>query len=152
MINISKIGHIHIKVSNLKKAEEFYIKIFGFEVSERADNYLFLTFGKEHHDLALQEIKNAKRPSGDMTGLYHFAIELENLKQLVNIYSKLKKYNIRYTPVDHGISKSIYFSDPDGNGVEVYVDTRQVRKKWQGISTLIGEEEFIKYQKGKNAE
>lgn len=147
MINLPKIGHVHIKVSNLKKAEEFYINIFGFKVSERLGNYLFLTFEKEHHDLALQEIKNVKRPSDNMTGLYHFAIELDNLKQLANIYLKLKKYNVKCMPINHGISKSIYFSDPDGNGIEVYVDTRQVKKKWQGVSTLISEEEFIKYKK-----
>lgn len=146
MINLPKIGHVHIKVSNLKKAEEFYIKIFGFKVSERVGGYLFLTFGKEHHDLALQETKNAKRPSDNMTGLYHFAIKLENLEQLANIYLKLKKYNVRCTPIDHGISKAIYFSDSDGNGIEVYVDTRQVKKKWQGVSTLISEEEFVKYK------
>ena len=147
MINLLKIGHVHIKVLNLKKAEEFYIKIFEFKISERAGDYLFLTFGKEHHDLALQEIKNAKRPSDNMTGLYHFAIELDNLKQLANIYLKLKKYNVKCTPINHGISKSIYFSDPDGNGIEVYVDTRQVKKKWQGVSTLISKEEFTKYKK-----
>ena len=147
MINLLKIGHVHIKVLNLKKAEEFYIKIFGFKVSERVGSYLFLTFEKEHHDLALQEIKNAKRPSDNMTGLYHFAIELDNLKQLANIYLKLKKYNVKCTPINHGISKSIYFSDPDGNGIEVYVDTRQVKKKWQGVSTLISKEKFTKYKK-----
>ena len=147
MINLPKIGHIHIKVSNLKKAEKFYIKIFEFKISERAGDYLFLTFGKEHHDLALQEIKNAKRPSDNMTGLYHFAIELDNLKQLANIYLKLKKYNVGCMAIDHGISKTIYFSDPDGNGIEVYVDIRKSKKKWQGVSTLISEEEFIKYKK-----
>ncbi len=101
-----KIGHVHIKVSNLKKSEEFYIKIFGFKVSERASNYLFLTFGKEHHDLALQEISNAEYPSDNMVGLYHFAIELENLKQLANIYFKLKKLKIPFSPLPGLISRT----------------------------------------------
>ena len=139
-----KIGHVHLKISNLKRAEEFYTKIFGFKVSERLGNYLFMTFGKKHHDLALQEIKNSKQPSDDMTGLYHFAVELENLKQLADIYFKLKKYDIAFTPIDHGISKTIYFSDPDNNGIEVYVDTRKERKRWDGMSTFIKEEEFKK--------
>ena len=142
-----KIGHVHLKVSNLKRAEEFYTRILDFKIYERVANYLFLTFGKEHHDLALQEIHNARQPADDMVGLYHFAIEMENLKQLANIYFKLKKYKIGFTPVDHGISKTIYFSDPDNNGIEVYVDTRQQRKKWQGMSTLISEEDFKKWQK-----
>lgn len=49
-----KIGHVHLKISNLKTAEDFYTKIFGFKVSERIGNFIFLTFGKEHHDLACQ--------------------------------------------------------------------------------------------------
>ena len=98
-----KIGHVHLKVSNLKRAEEFYTKVFGLKVSERIANYLFLTYGKEHHDLALQEIRNAKQPSEDMTGLYHFAIKLENLKQLANIYFKFKKLKILFTPIIQSI-------------------------------------------------
>lgn len=142
-----KIGHVHLKVSNLKKAEEFYAKIFRLKVIERVANYLFLTFGKEHHDLALQEYRNAKHPSEGMTGLYHFAVELENLKQLAEIYFRLKKHKIHFTPVDHGISKTIYFSDPDENGIEVYVDTRHERKNWHGMSAFIREEEFEKWLK-----
>ena len=137
-----KLGHIHLKVSNLKKAEEFYTKVFTLKVTERVANYLFLTFGKEHHDLALQEHKNASHPSENTTGLYHFAVEFENLKQLADIYFKLKKYKIQFSPINHGISKTIYFSDPDGNGIEVYVDTRNERKKWNGMSSFIPEEQF----------
>lgn len=146
LLKMPKIGHVHLKVSDLKKAEGFYEAIFGLKVSERVGNYLFLTFGKEHHDLALQEIINAEQPSGNMVGLYHFAVEVENMKQLADIYLKLKKLKISFTPIDHGISKTIYFADPDGNGIEVYVDTRQKRKKWRGKSTLISEKEFTRYK------
>ena len=141
-----KIGHVHLKVSDLKKTEEFYTRVFGLKVSERVENYLFLTFGKEHHDLALQEIRNAEHPPEDMTGLYHFAVEFDNMKELAEIYFRLKKHKVPFSPVDHGISKTIYFSDPDGNGIECYVDTRKGRKEWRGMSALITEEEFEKWQ------
>ncbi len=142
-----KIGHVHLKVSDLKRAEEFYIKVFELKVSERVANYLFLTFGKEHHDLALQEHSNAKHPSEDMTGLYHFAVEFENLKQLAEIYFRLKKLKVRFSPVNHGISKTIYFEDPDGNGIECYVDTRKEVRQWHGMSSFIKEEDFEKWLK-----
>ena len=142
-----RIGHVHIKVSNLKKSEEFYMKIFSLKISERVGNYLFLSFGKGHHDLALQEVPNAEQPTENMTGLYHFAIEVDNLGQLADIYFKLKKRKIQMSPVDHGISKTVYFSDPDGNGIEVYVDTRKERKEWHGMSVLIREEQFEKWLK-----
>ncbi|MBI3027328.1 VOC family protein [Candidatus Woesearchaeota archaeon] len=140
-----KIGHVHLKVSDLRKAEEFYTNVFRLKVAERVANYLFLTFGKEHHDLALQEHRNARHPTEGMTGLYHFAVELKNLKELAKIYFKLKKLKIQFTPIDHGISKTIYLSDPDENGIEVYVDTRKERKNWHGMSAFIEEEEFQKW-------
>ena len=136
------IGHVHLKVSDLKKAEHFYTKILNFKVSERASNYLFLTLGKKHHDLALQEIKNAEKPSENAVGLYHFAIEAKSFKELANLYFKLKNNGIAVSPIDHGISKTLYFSDPDGNGIEVYVDTRDIRKKWKGLSSIIPEPEL----------
>ncbi len=142
-----KIGHVHLKVSNLKKSEEFYTKVFKLKIAERMANYIFLTFGKEHHDLALQEHKNAKKPEEDSAGLYHFAIELNNLKELADIYFKLKKMSIQFSPIDHGISKAIYLSDPDGNGIEIYVDTRNEKKDWEGMSRFIQEEEFLKLKK-----
>ena len=141
-----KIGHVHLKVSNLKNAGEFYTKLLGFKISERASNYLFLTFGKEHHDLALQEIRNANHPSENSVGLYHFAVELENLKQFVDIYFKLKKHKINFSPVEHGISKAIYLEDPDGNGIEIYVDTRKNMEHWNGMTTPISEGEFLKHK------
>lgn len=140
-----KIGHVHLKVSNLKKAEGFYTKIFRLKISERAANYTFLTFGKEHHDLALQELSNAQKPSDGMTGLYHFAVEMENLRQLAEIYFRLKKFKVQFSPVNHGISKAIYFDDPDGNGIECCVDTRKERKEWKGMSSFIPEGDFKKW-------
>jgi len=142
MSKLLSIGHIHLKVSNLKRAEEFYTKLLGFKVNERVNGYIFLTLGKKHHDLALQEIANAKKPTENSVGLYHFAIEAKNIKELAKLYFKLKKEGINVSPIDHGISKTLYFSDPDGNGIEVYVDTRKTRKKWEGFSKIIPEYEL----------
>ena len=142
MPKLLNIGHVHLKVSDLKKAEEFYTKLLGFKVNERANGYIFLTLGKRHHDLALQEIENAKKPTEDTIGLYHFAIEAKNIGELAKLYFKLKQEDINVSPIDHGISKALYFSDPDGNGIEVYVDTRHIRKNWKGLSKLIPEYEL----------
>ena len=142
MPKLLNIGHVHLKVSDLKKAEEFYTKLLGFKVNERANGYIFLTLGKRHHDLALQEIENAKKPTEDTIGLYHFAIEAKNIRELAKLYFKLKQEDVNVSPIDHGISKALYFSDPDGNGIEVYVDTRHIRKNWKGLSKLIPEYEL----------
>jgi len=63
MSNPLCIGHVHLKVSDLKKVLGFYKEMLGFRVSERVNGYVFLTFGKKHHDLALQELANARKPS-----------------------------------------------------------------------------------------
>ncbi len=141
------IGHVHLKVSDIKKAQDFYAKMLGFKITEHVGNYTFLTFGKRHHDLALQEVKNAKKTAENSIGLYHFAIEAKNMKELAGLYFKLKNNGIEASLIDHGISKTIYFSDPDGNGIEVYVDTTQLRKKWQGFSSIIPEEVLKKQLK-----
>ena len=142
MSKLLGIGHVHLKVFNLKKCEKFYTKLLGFKVTERVDRYIFFTLGKKHHDLALQETVNAKKPSENSIGLYHFAIEAKNLKELASLYFKLKKEKIDVSPIDHGISKALYFSDPDGNGIEIYVDSRNIRKKWSGLSKIIPEDEL----------
>ncbi len=128
------LGHIHLKVSNLKRSIAFYTSLLNFKITEVIHNYAFLTLGKHHHDLALQERSHPHIPPENSLGLYHFALEVEKEKDLISLAKKLKQNQILYSPVDHGISKSIYLSDPDGNGIEVYCDTRKVNKQmlWHG--------------------
>lgn len=134
-----KLGHVHIKVRDIERAEAFYTKLLRFKVTERfEDQYVFLTFGKAHHDLALKSVgADAPIPPLDSTGLYHVAYEVASEAELKSLSEKLKQAKIETHPVDHGISKAIYFSDPDGNGIEVYVDTRHRLKKWGGIDQLL---------------
>jgi catechol 2,3-dioxygenase len=135
-IELSAIGHIHLKVADLKRAVKFYTEVLGFRVTERVANFVFLTVSNRHHDLALQEVgHHAPKPAQNAIGLFHFAFELPNLRALADAYMKLHEAEIPITgAVDYGISKTIYFSDPDGNGIEFYVDTRHEQQKWGGIS------------------
>ena len=135
--SLTGIGHIHLKVSDLDKAKDFYTKLLGFKISEAVNGYIFLTLGRKHHDLALQYVRNAKKPSPDFIGLYHFAIEAKSLKELAKLYFKLHENNIEVHPIDHGISKTLYFEDPDGNGIEIYIDSRKENKNWDGKSMIM---------------
>jgi len=67
-------------------------------------------------------------------GLYHAAFEVEDLDALVDVYDRLVERSVHVSPVDHGISKALYFADPDGNGLEVYCDTRAANEQyeWRG--------------------
>src|SRR3989338_3891080 len=107
---MAKLGHVHIKVRNLDRAEKFYTGLLGFKVTEKVnDDYLFLTLGKAHHNLALQNVgENVELPKQNQVGLYHFAIELKDEKDLARMYKKLIDSKIKVSAVDHGISRSLY--------------------------------------------
>jgi catechol 2,3-dioxygenase len=78
-------------------------------------------------------------------GLYHFAIEVPRFEDLKGVYKLLRQSRVAVRPVDQGISKALYFDDPDGNGIEVFVDTRAVNgcREWQGRSSEISEAELL---------
>ncbi len=121
-----KIGHVHLNVRNLEKAESFYADVFGFRVTERVrDTFVFLSLSDQHHDLALRNVgENAPIPPELSVGMYHFAIEVENHKSLAEVCKKLQEMGISIGSSDHGISHALYFCDPEGNEVEAYVDMR----------------------------
>lgn len=121
-----KIGHVHLKIRNMQRSLAFYTRHLNMKITERlGDSFVFMSAGEMHHELALQEVgSNASSPGRHDIGLYHVAFEVPDKKSLVEIYQKLKADGVTVYPVDHGISWAIYFSDPDGNGLEVYWDTR----------------------------
>jgi len=128
------VGHVHLKVRDVDRAVEFYRSVLGLDVTERHGTFAFLSFGDRHHDLALQGVGEDAAPPGGGVGLYHTAFEVERGPALAAVYDRLADRDVAVSPVDHGISKALYFDDPDGNGVEVYLDTRAERdqRRWSG--------------------
>ncbi len=133
----TKIGHAHLKVRDLDRAIDFYTRFLGMQLTERVDNhYAFLTSGPLHHEIALQRVRpNAPRPPAHGTGLYHVAFEVPDRRSFAEAYRTLTEAGISVTPVDHFISWAMYFDDPDGNGLEIYADSRNMpggRSLWRG--------------------
>ena len=142
-----KIGHVHLKIRNLDKSIDFYRRYLDLQVTEQvADTFVFMSAGSMHHDLALQEVgSNAAMPKRHEVGLYHVAFEAADKESLVKTYRKLKDDGVAVYPVDHRISWALYFSDPDGNGIEVYWDTRDTDHGvdiWQGVDRPLTEDRF----------
>ena len=133
----TKIGHAHLKVRDLKRAIDFYTRYLGLHLTEQVGQaYVFLTAGSYHHELALQQVgPDAPKPSSDSVGLYHVAFEVPDKRAFAEAYHTLRAADIAVAPVDHLISWAMYFDDPDGNGLEIYCDTRNEpggRALWYG--------------------
>jgi catechol 2,3-dioxygenase len=120
------IGHVHLKVSDLERAVQFYRDALGFELMDRfGDQAAFLSAGGYHHHIGLNtwHSKGAEPAPVRSAGLYHFAILYPDRKALANALKRLVEHGIAIDGVaDHGVSEAIYLHDPDGNGIEIYRD------------------------------
>jgi catechol 2,3-dioxygenase len=132
---VSHLGHVHLKVRDIERAVSFYTDVFDLAITERVGRYAFLSFGEHHHDVALQGVGADAPKSGPGVGLYHAAFEVETADELRGVYETLVERGVDVSPVDHEISKALYFDDPSGNGLEVYLDTRDEHDEdWEGTN------------------
>lgn len=120
------IGHVHLKVSNIGKALEFYRDILGFEITQwYGENAVFISAGGYHHHIGLNtwHSKDASPAPVRAAGLYHLAILYPTRKDLAIAVKRLIEAKYPLTgAADHGVSEAIYLDDPDQNGVELYWD------------------------------
>ena len=140
-----RIGHVHLKIRDMKKSVTFYKDYLDMKITENLNNsFVFMSTGEMHHELALQEVgKRAVLPGRQDVGLYHVAFEVPNKQALIDTDQKMKRGGIEVYPVDHRISWALYLNDPDGNGIEVYWDTRDMQggvEKWEGKDRLLTDE------------
>jgi catechol 2,3-dioxygenase len=128
----TRIGHAHLKVSDLGKALAFYQDILGFEITQWYGNSaVFLSAGGYHHHIGLNTwySKGAAPAPRNSCGLFHTAILYLTRKELAIALRQVLKANYPLTGAsDHGVSEAIYLDDPDGNGVELYWD--KPHSKW----------------------
>lgn len=145
---LSRIDHVHLRVSNLQESVNFYKSILGFEVIEKRPNnktaFLTSTPNNEGKNipsplLALTETNNNNNSISSSNkikkeaGLYHFAILLPERKFLAMFLRHIKNnLDSKYHEgmADHGVSESIYIHDPDFNGIEIYRDRSPSEWKW----------------------
>jgi catechol 2,3-dioxygenase len=127
MIHAERIGHVVIKVRNLERSRAFYTGVLGMDVMMEvsAIRAVFLANNRrDHHEIALFEIGEAAEGlRARQIGLAHIAFRLRDEKELRAAYAEFKEKHVPISfTVDHGVTKSIYFRDPDGHELEVYCD------------------------------
>lgn len=122
----TRIGHVHLKVSDTQKSLDFYCGLLGFEkMMLYGGQAAFISAGGYHHHIGLNTWQSKGAPPAPefAPGLYHTAILYPERKDLAVILQRLidAKYPITGAS-DHGVSEAVYLDDPDHNGVELYWD------------------------------
>lgn len=125
-ISGARIGHVHLRVADLDRAIAFYRDVLGFEVQQLYGNRAaFLGADGYHHHIGLNtwESLGGTPPAPGHTGLYHTAVLYPDRATLAKALQRAIDSGVTITgAADHGVSEAVYFDDPDGNGVEIYVD------------------------------
>ena len=133
MLQPLRIGHVVLKVRDLDRSLAFYRDLLGFKVvSELSNVMIFLAAdGQNHHDLALLRVgQQAASAVPTAVGLYHVAIQLADWEAVRAAHALLAERGLLRGAVDHGVSRSLYTADPDGNEIELYCDAP--RSEWEG--------------------
>jgi len=131
------LGHVVLNVRDLRKSESFYRTILGMAVSGRnlRTRMSFLSFGEEHHDIALMELpRGAKRIVGKgLPGMHHFCVYVRTNKEVDALHPVLKRKKIPIVSgpeiLEVARNRSISFLDPDGNRVEVACNRNKLEKR-----------------------
>jgi catechol 2,3-dioxygenase len=127
MARINKVGHVVLAVRNPEASAKFYVEALGMELMRFMPEFqmAFLSFGTRDHDIAL--IKAPEDAPLGSQGLSHTALEIEGgEEELRQLYRRLLDHGARVEfTADHGLSKSLYFFDPDGNRLELFFPTME---------------------------
>lgn len=141
-MKITALGHVVLRVTDRARAERFYNGVLGLPICARYDEngtkMAFFTLGN-HHDFAVMEVSGEGRSQSESAvGLDHVAFKIgDTLDELREARAKLESAGITTTPIDHEVTKSLYFSDPDGNGIELYVDASDAwRREPQRVAQI----------------
>ena len=131
----TKLGHLVLKVRDIKCSVAFYTEVVGLETSDWInDHMVFMRCGEDHHDLALLQLPpgHTDAPAGIYPGVEHFSYRLETIEEMEAVAAMLQARGI---VIDRGIGKHgpgentfLVFRDPDGNNVEFYTDMEQISR------------------------
>jgi len=123
-MNVTRLNHAVLFVSDIERAVDFYTDVFDFEViarEPRANAAFLRTPGSDnHHDLGLFGLgPNAAPKVRGSIGLYHLAWQVPTIDDLAEARAALVEAGAITGESSHGATKSVYGVDPDGNEFEV---------------------------------
>ena len=128
MIKLAGIGHVLLRVTDEEASKRFYRYVLGFRVAEQDPEHggVFMTLGDGFHTLDLTQHPapaEARRPERGEMGLVHIAFKVASYAALREAYAHLQGQGVEIQrAIDHVCQRSLYFTDPDGNGLEIYYE------------------------------
>ena len=128
---VTRLNHAVLYVRDAERAAAFYADALGFEVVTAFPGAVFLRAAgtDNHHDLGLFSLgADAPPPQRGRVGLYHLAWQVATIEDLATLAEKLGALGSLVGASDHGVSKSLYARDPDGNEFEVMFEVP--REAW----------------------
>jgi catechol 2,3-dioxygenase len=128
---ITFVGQVNLKVQSLERSLAFYKEIIGFKVLEQSERSANLTADGKTVLLTIEQPVNVVPKQGRTTGLYHFALLLPKRSDLAKIVQHFLEIGLKFGSSDHLVSEALYLSDPDGNGIEIYIDRDPSEWNWQ---------------------
>jgi catechol 2,3-dioxygenase len=140
------LDHVNIFVRNAERSHRWYTDVLGLHTQDTMNfpgtqklRAAFLACDPDHaHDIALFEVgEDAPGPEKGQVGLNHVAWRMASLEDLAEVYQRLKAKGVPIEARDHTVSIGVYFSDPDGNGLEVYYELP--RSEWRRDRPFSGE-------------
>lgn len=119
---VTFVTHVELKVSDLTQSTRFYTEVLGLKIKEQTSDSVSFTTNDRDVLLTITEPKNITLKQEPRTGLYHFALLLPKRSDLAQVVRHFINLGVRFGGGDHLVSEAIYLNDPDGNGIEIYVD------------------------------
>ena len=137
----AKLSHAVFRTARLKEMVQWYKTVLNAEVLYQNDFLVFMTYDEEHHRIAIAQVPGlVEKPKGS-AGLDHLAFFYSTFGDWIETYERLKAAGITpRVPIHHGLSMSLYYRDPDDNGVELSIDNVE-KSQWHN---------WMRNQLGKN--
>jgi catechol 2,3-dioxygenase len=121
---IQRTGHVALRVRDLEVTRRFYRDVLGMQVADEFPGQgIFFRFGSYHHDIVAFKAVDGAAPASDKhAGAAHIAFVADDFETVRSFYHRLRALDIPVRSTDHGFTKSIYFTDPDGIQLEIYAE------------------------------
>ena len=132
-MRVQSLGHVVLKVQSIERSEAFYSQVLGIPVISRISRPVHMTFFSlgNHHDLAIIAIgEHAPTPDPTATRLAHVAFKIGDTdEQFSSMMADLDGEGVPILyEADRAFTKSVHLLDPDGNEVELYIDSSDAWK------------------------